>query len=118
MELTELRLQLMQRAKFRCECGGPDFKGCDRPAEAMDHFFGRARAPESLETCWMLSTQCHVAKTDGRSRADAGTGGAAEWCYRFMEHCARYDYRESFERASKRFDFVRQRDAFRDKLKG
>jgi 5-methylcytosine-specific restriction endonuclease McrA len=108
MTTAELRLQLLERSKFRCECGGPDFKGCTRPAAELDHFFGRARAPESAETCWMLATECHRAKTDGE-------GGAAEWLYRFMEHCARHDYREAFEQASKRSDFVRQRDAFRQK---
>lgn len=126
MTTSELRLQLMKRARFRCECGGEKFTGCQKPAAELDHFFGRGagRVPESAESCWMLSTDCHLAKTVNHP-------GAAEWLKRFMWHCTRHAnsnraqnieecqrWDRLYKLAENRLAFVEQRDDFRKKLKG
>ncbi|HET9554313.1 MAG TPA: hypothetical protein VFP50_15230 [Anaeromyxobacteraceae bacterium] len=58
-----LRAALWTRAEGRCECG------CGRSlitfaTAEMDHFWGRAKAPQTPETCWLLARECHRRKTD------------------------------------------------------
>jgi len=91
----DVRHAVIVRSQNRCECG------CGRkiPPGELDHAFGRAKAEETVETCWMLSVQCHFEKT--RNHPDAST-----WLRRFAEHCDRHGYTEAASRARARFDFV------------
>lgn len=91
METQELRLALLERGRGRCECGGESGYQCPHPAQELDHFFGRARQEELLETCWILSRSCHTAKTENRP-------SAKEWFRRFMRFTNRNAVMsESFE---------------------
>lgn len=70
---------LAARARGRCECR------CGRPVPPgeVDHFFGRAKADEVEFNCWILTPECHRAKTDSRP-------SAAHWLLAFIAHCGRY----------------------------
>lgn len=63
----EIRRQVFERAAGRCECG------CGRAITPdsghLDHFFGRAKAPETVENCWALHPICDEAKTSNRPNA-------------------------------------------------
>ena len=58
----------------------------------MDHFFGRAKQPESVENCWFICLTCHDNKTN--NRPDART-----WLLAFMRFADHYGYREAVELA-------------------
>lgn len=71
--------RLMERSGGQCECGcGIQFGHLDFTPE-MDHWHGRARAPENEETCWLLARCCHRMKTGWRP-------SRAEWAYRWRVH--------------------------------
>ena len=73
---------VMVRAGGRCEC-------CWRFEDLqLDHFFGRAKAAESVENCWALCARCHQRKTDNHPRADL-------WLSAFIAHCIRNNYAEA-----------------------
>ena len=95
-----LRRQLGHRANLVCECGcGRHFNG----TQTVDHFFGRARA-ESLETCWLIRSDCHQDKSENRP-------SAAYWLERFRAHAIRHSYWAEAARAGRRLDYVRARAA-------
>lgn len=59
-----LRWEVWERSGGRCECG------CGRRITwdgglkfNMDHFLGRARAPQSPENCWALARDCDTRRT-------------------------------------------------------
>jgi len=74
----DLHASLVARANGRCECG------CGRavPPGEVDHFFGRAKAPENEFTCWVLAVGCHRAKTDNEPARKV-------WLMLFIRHCGR-----------------------------
>lgn len=86
------------RANGRCECG------CGRPAQEMDHFFGRTRVPQSVESCWMLFGSCHYAKT--QSKPDR-----KYWIERFIIHCDNSGYREMVRTALAELQKVQAKEA-------
>lgn len=69
------------RAAGRCEACGAR-RGA---AMHMDHFWGRAKADESVETCWMLCPHCDRLKTEN-------VPSRMEWLVRFAAHCAAHRY--------------------------
>lgn len=85
----KLRTAVFRRASEACE-------GCGRHITEetghLDHFFGRAKAEESLENCWALCLACDDAKTVNRP-------SAAHWLERFITHADRYAYEAAAERA-------------------
>jgi hypothetical protein len=87
-----------ERAAGACECCGRSLL-----IPELDHFEGRARS-ESIETCWMLTRDCHVSKS-------ANDPSAAVWLTRFALHCRRYGYLEALERTLTRLHSVTTRDA-------
>lgn len=110
-ETSAIRQACLQRAEGKCECG------CDAPAidwdrsysfpEAkaeLDHFFGRGKAKQSVETCWILRANCHREKTNNRP-------DAAAWLERFIAHCARYGYGQALRVASARRYFTKTRSS-------
>lgn len=92
---VDLRIRLLTRARGMCECN------CGRripPGEA-DHFFGRAKAEETDATVWMLSVDCHFAKT--RNHPTVST-----WLERFIAHCKKHGYDEAILRAQARLVYA------------
>ncbi len=84
----KIRASVFARAKGICECG------CGRPlgeSGHLDHFFGRAKASESIETCWAIRLDC-----DERKTRNEPTG--IYWCRRFYAHARKHGYRDQMER--------------------
>lgn len=78
-----VREAVFNRAGNVCECGC----GRDITPETghLDHFFGRAKAEERLQTCWALSIECHAAKTANRPNA-------TYWLVAFALHALTHGY--------------------------
>lgn len=91
----------VQRSRGWCECG------CGKRLRAaeLDHFFGRHRVPEAVSNCWLITVECHHAKTDNKP-------DAATWLRKFIAHCKRHGYAEEQARAEARLEWVTTRAAF------
>lgn len=89
----ELYQQLITRAAGKCECCGRSLN-----AREVDHFFSRAKAEESMETCWVLHPDCHFAKT-------TNVPSSAQWLLRFIAHCGRHGYVQAATRAQARLEW-------------
>ncbi len=72
---------MFRRAGGVCECGCA--KRIDEQRDHLDHFFGRAKAPETVENCWALSVECDQART--LNQPDAAT-----WLRKFLRHACRH----------------------------
>jgi 5-methylcytosine-specific restriction endonuclease McrA len=123
-ETAAIRRACLQRADGLCECG------CGHPLQEpsesdhweaetpeLDHFFGRGKVKQSVETCWILRADCHQEKTNNRP-------DAATWLRKFIAHCdKRYaesvaagtaadtHYTNAVIRAERRLRFVETRSA-------
>lgn len=82
-----VRETVVQRANGRCENCGRSFNRFDR-AE-LDHFWGRAKAPETTATTWLLCSHCHRQKTDEHP-------SRAYWIEVFLVHLERHEHAEGF----------------------
>lgn len=73
------------RAEGGCEVvtAGPR----DGTGREHDHFWGRAKAPETAESVWLMCPDCHRKKT--RNEPDRAT-----WIRAFRDHARRYGYAE------------------------
>lgn len=85
-----LRAAIFARARGRCEAGCGRF--ITPESGHMDHFFGRAKQPESVENCWALCLACDEAKT-------VNSPNARTWLLAFMRFADRYGYGLEYERA-------------------
>ena len=101
-ETSILRDAVWARCNGFCEHCDRPFTDAD-PAE-MDHFWGRGKAPQSLQNTWMLHSTCHRAKT-------RNFPSAVEWVGWFASHCHRYDYSAEESKARTRAAFVESRAA-------
>ena len=100
-----LAMALIERASG-CECGcGLAFGTPLEANRTFDHFFGKARAAEELDTIWSLRRDCHLAKTDNRPSAE-------EWLKRFLVHAEKFGYRASYEKALRKLSWHQTRDGF------
>lgn len=80
-------LAVAKRADGRCEaCREWKFN------LQMDHAFGRAKAPTSVETVWSLCAPCHQAKTDNYP-------SAAHWLGVFAAFAHQHGYEAEADRA-------------------
>ncbi len=89
VSMKTVRERVHARARGRCECG------CNTPLRdswQCDHYFGRAKAVTSVETCWGLNHDCHYAKTNN-------SPSAAHWHYKFISHALLFGYAAEAERA-------------------
>lgn len=81
-----IRREVWLRSEGRCECG------CRRRITwarmEMDHFLGRAKWPESAESCWALAKECHTAKTNN-------TPTSLRWLWLFLLHLQAHGYAHS-----------------------
>jgi 5-methylcytosine-specific restriction endonuclease McrA len=91
--------EVEERAGGCCEsCGLPFGIGLKERPEA-DHFFGRAKAPESIENVWLIHSKCHRDKTDSFPTA-------AVWLLRFANHCIKFRYEEAAQRAKDKLSWL------------
>jgi len=124
-ETSVIRAACYERAAGVCECG------CGRPAHhdaaalridwnaqaELDHFFGRGKVKQSVETCWILRADCHREKTNNRP-------DALVWLQKFIGHCQKHltrnagtdpaaysGYRQAAISARNRLRFVETRAA-------
>ncbi len=92
-----IRAAVVERANGFCECG------CGAPVSEefgeMDHAFGRARVPQSVENCWFLAPRCHRQKTDNFP-------SAMWWVEDFRRHCQRHGYGEQEHRCEVRLEVI------------
>ena len=84
-----LRASVFERADGECEACG---KFVSPETGHLDHFFGRAKAEETLENCWALCVPCDDAKTRNSPTASV-------WLSVFATHARRYGYAAVVERA-------------------
>ena len=83
-ETAAIREAVFKRARGFCEvpgCGNI-FTTFD-PGE-LDHFHGRIRVKQSVESCWAICRADHRAKTDSRP-------SRAFWLEKFIQHCDRHE---------------------------
>ena len=84
-----VRAAVFARADGACEgCG----KFISPETGHLDHFFGRAKAEETVANCWALCVECDEAKTNNRPTA-------GYWLRRFIVHSDRLGHLEARERA-------------------
>lgn len=76
-----IRAAVFARARWECECGCG--KSINEHYDNLDHVFGRAKAEETMETCWALSLDCDYAKTNNRP-------DAATWLHKFIVHASKH----------------------------
>lgn len=88
------------RAAGRCEACGLLFWPLNAPE--LDHFWGRGKARQTVENCWLIHRTCHREKTDGRPTA-------AYWLERFIVHAYNRGYSSEVSKAQARLAFVRAR---------
>lgn len=84
----QVRNDVFARAIGFCEspiCG----RSISTESGHLDHFFGRAKAEETIENCWALCVTCDNAKTG--SKPDA-----MHWLRLFVRHLARHLQRGDF----------------------
>jgi hypothetical protein len=74
-----------KRSCGRCEVVGP-VVACANDAEEHDHFWGRGKAPETVENVWHVCKFHH----DNKSAWDPSR---AIWIERFRRHCEIHRYR-------------------------
>lgn len=93
-----LRAAVFARADGNCEgpCGGY----VSEETGHLDHFFGRAKAEETLENCWALCVTCDDNKTNNRPFRLGSTHGAADWCDCFYEHSIKLGNHLAAQRAA------------------
>ncbi len=97
-----IRAAVFERADGACECG------CNRPlleSGHLDHFWGRAKAKESIESCWALCLVCDDNKTNNRPTAIA-------WCDRFYLHAIKHGYHQQAQLAATRVSWLEARGVF------
>lgn len=99
----KLRAEIAKRAGGICEapdCG--KWIGEFGELGHADHFFGRAKAPESVETVWLLCPEHDDAKT-------RNSPSSTYWLGKFIRFCGRHGL--PTERAEARLQFVMARAA-------
>lgn len=93
-----LRGAVVDRAECRCESCG---KWCGFDGH-WDHFWGRAKVPESLENSWYLCISCDHHKT-------VNDPCNAWWVDTFRTHCLNHGYFDEAHRCEVRLDVLQQK---------
>lgn len=107
-ETARVRRQCVERAACLCECGCG--RTISRLTGELDHFFGRGKAPTTVDTCWMLSPVCHHWKTDNFP-------SKAYWLAKYACHCKRHGYAAALAAVRKKQDWDTTKKTFTQKLK-
>lgn len=90
-ETKEIRAAVWKRANGACECR------CGRMGDELDHYPGRIRVRQSVASCWLLSAECHRAKTLGRP-------DSLTWHRLFLTHAKDHGYMAMADYAQRRID--------------
>lgn len=98
-ETAAIRAEVLKRSNGYCECGCGTVLGANLDFGEMDHFWGRGKAPQSVQNCWMLARGCHRWKTDNRPSAVA-------WLKAFLRHCHSHGYATEAYKAAVRLDSI------------
>lgn len=91
LERGTVRVLCIERERFRCALNnlGPPYR-CSTPYSMggeLDHFFGRGKEDEKVETCWWLCVMHHHMKTNYQP-------DRRWWLEAFLVHCRLYGYTE------------------------
>jgi 5-methylcytosine-specific restriction endonuclease McrA len=78
-----IRAEVMLRDGTCCAAGFLGQRCCGPPE--LDHFFGRGKAPETVQTTWILCQRHHRMKTDNVPHR-------AAWLRLFREHAVLHAY--------------------------
>jgi hypothetical protein len=98
---AKIRRAVFERANGACECCGAHV-GFSGELGHWDHFWGRAKVAESLESTWGLCVSCDADKTHSRP-------SARWWIARFSEHCGAFGYHAECDRADNRLAVLAQK---------
>lgn len=79
----EVREDVFRRAENLCECGCG--RGITEATGHLDHFWGRAKAPEDVTTCWALHPECDAKKTTNKPTR-------REWLEKWARHSWKYKH--------------------------
>lgn len=90
------RAAVCRRAGGSCEACGR-WVGVAGESGHLDHFFGRAKVPESVSNCWLLCVPCDNARTNSKP-------SAGHWLERFIAHCKLHDLTAEAELARTKFN--------------
>lgn len=82
--LKRVRRAVCERAGGNCEACGAWIGEAGEEGQA-DHYFGRAKAEETVATVWIICPGCHSRKT-------LNTPDAAFWIRAFVAHCERHGF--------------------------
>ena len=86
-----VRAEVAARAEGNCEACSA-WVGLDGESGHLDHFFGRAKAEESVSTCWLLCGACDTHKTLNKPTA-------VFWLVAFISHAEKHSYAAELEMA-------------------
>lgn len=101
---AEDRAKCVERSMGRCEA-------ChERPAEELDHFWGRGKAVSSLRTMWLICRQCRYEKTNNEPNRVA-------WLMRFIQHAERYGYEEQVVLAAQQVEWCETKQALTEQMR-
>lgn len=90
---ADLAKRLHARADGYCECGClQPFDDSPFSRATFDHALGRARAPESEETVWVLREDHHYNRTNS-------IPSRVWWLKRWEAHCRKHGYVEQATKA-------------------
>jgi hypothetical protein len=98
---AHIRAEVFARAENQCEAHLPGGR-CRGPAAHLDHFWGRAKAPQTIFNCWALCVICDREKTHNRPDADF-------WVVSFSDHCQGHGYESEYRRCESKSLWLRTR---------
>lgn len=100
---SELNREVWRQASERlvgwnCEACETPFSDADPPEQ--DHFFGRGKAPTTIQSTWLIHRSCHRRKTNSEPTS-------AFWLDLFYRHAAKHGYHAEAAKAQARLDSLR-----------
>lgn len=106
IETSAIWTALMARADGKCEACTDGFS-IHEPA-TLDHFWGRAKAKQSVQNCWLLhGASCHRKKTDSIPSRET-------WLADFGAHCEFHGYGSEVAKVANALAFVRTKSRLSD----
>lgn len=97
-ETSAIYEAVRNRAGSLCECGcGTPFQEEGPDAPQMDHFWGRGRAPQTVQNCWMLTVRHHT-------RKGASDPSREHWLKAFLNHCSWWKYHNEVAKAARKLE--------------
>ncbi len=95
-QTSAIRFAVAERAHGKCECCGQFLVFANGVSYSeMDHFWGRAKAVQSAQNCWMLCRDCHYLKTNNDP-------SAAHWLNKYLDHSITHGHSREASKAGSR----------------